>query len=188
MTDDSPLALSSADPFARLRAVSRVMVTAVTVGMIALAALVAVIFVVPAITRATIVPEVLPYGITDISTRARLLGFLVLALPLVLFFYGLNEVRLLFKQYADGDVLSARAARRLKRIAWITILGAILRAPTRLGLFLAFSHDQPNLQRILPIRISAADLTFLLFGLLLLAIAWAMAEAARIAEEHRQII
>jgi len=176
------------DPLARLRAVSGVMVTAVTVGMVALVVLVATVFVVPALTRAALAPELTPYGIVDVSTKARILGFLVIALPLAVFLYGLNEVRELFRQYAAGDVLSARAAGRLKRIAWITIVGALLRAPSRVGLFLALTHDQPQLDRALPLRITAADLTFLLFGLLLLAIAWAMAEAARIADEHRQII
>jgi hypothetical protein len=176
------------DPFVRLRTVSKIMVVAVTIGMVALVALVAVIFLVPAVTRATIGAEVMPFGIVDISERARVLGFLVLALPLTVFLFGLNEVRLLFGQYALGEVLTASAARRLKRIAWITIIGAILRAPTRIGLFLALTLDQADVQRALPVRISAADLTFLLFGLLLLAVAWVMAEAARIAEEHRQIV
>lgn len=176
------------DPFARLRTVSKIMVVAVTVGMIALVALVAIVFIIPPLTRATVIREVIPYGIVEITLRARLLGLLVLALPLAVFLYGLNEVRLLFGQYAVGDVLSAGAARRLKRIAWITILGALLRAPARIALFLALSIDQPALQRPLPMRINTADLTFLLFGLLLLAVAWVMTEAARIAEEHRQII
>lgn len=188
MTHDSSRAVPNADPLARLRAVSRFMLIAVTVGMVALVALAAVVFIVPTLTRATLVPELTPYGIADISANARILGFLVIALPLAVFLYGLNEVRELFKQYAKGDVLSAGAAKRLKRIAVITIIGAVLRAPTRVGLFLALTHDQTTVARTLPLRISAADLTFLLFGLLLLAIAWAMAEAARIAEEHRQII
>lgn len=184
MTDSAP----SSDPLARLRFVSKIMVVAVSIGMVALVALVAVIFIVPAVTRVTIVPEVTPYGIIDVSAEARILGLLVIALPLAVFLYGLNEVRELFRQYARGDVLSAGAARRLKRIAVITIIGAILRAPARIGLYLALTHDQPGVQRLLPLRITAADLTFLLTGLLLLAIAWAMAEAARIAEEHRQIV
>lgn len=184
MTDIDP----PSDPFARLRAVSKVMVVAVTVGMIALVALAAVVFLVPALTRAAIVPEAMPFGLTEITPRARLLGFLVLCVPLGVFLYGLNEVRLLFGQYAAGDVLSSRAARRLKRIAWATIVGALMRAPARAGLYLALSIDQLDLPSRLPIRINTADFTFLLFGLLLLAVAWVMTEAARIAEEHRQII
>jgi hypothetical protein len=175
------------DPFARLRTVSRAMVVAVTTGMIALVALMVVVFLVPALTRAAVVPEVMPFGLTDITPRARLLGFLVLCVPIGLYLYGLNEVRRLFGQYSAGEVLTLGAARRLKRIAWATIVGAIVRPPAIQGLFLALSIDQPNAKSRLP-AVTTADLTFLLFGLLLLAIAWAMTEAARIAEEHKQII
>ena len=94
----------------------------------------------------------------------------------------------MFADYARGEILTLRAARRLKRIAWAIIVGAILRSPTRLGLFLAFTFDQPEIGRHLPVRIAVADFAFLLAGLLLLAVAWAMAEAARIAEEHSHIV
>ena len=129
----------------------------------------------------------MPFGLTEITPRARLLGFLVLGAPIGLFLYGLHEVRCLFRQYAAGDVLTLRAARRLQLIARATIVGAILRPLNMHGLCLALSIDQPNAKSRLLV-VTTTDLTFLLFGLLLLAIAWAMAEAARIAEEHEQII
>jgi Protein of unknown function (DUF2975) len=182
MTDLAP-----PDPFARLRAVSRAMVVAVTAGMVALVVLMVVVFLIPAFTNTTLVPKVMPFGLTEITPRARLLGFVVLCAPIGLYLYGLNEVRRLFAQYAAGDVLTLGAARRLKRIAWATIAGAMLRPPTMRGLFLALSIDQPDAELRIPF-VTSADLTFLLFGLLLLAIAWAMAEAARIAEDHNQII
>ena len=175
------------DPFARLRAVSRAMVLAVTAGMVVLVALAIVVFLLPALVRPAFLPEVMPFGLTQITPRARLLGFAVLSAPIGLFLYGLYQVRCLFGQYAAGDVLTLGAARRLKRIAWATIVGAIVRPLTIQGLFLALSIDQPNARSRLP-AVTTTDLTFLLFGLLLLAIAWAMAEAARIAEEHSQII
>jgi hypothetical protein len=183
MTDPRP----PSDPFARLRAVSRAMVVAVTAGMVALVALAILVFLLPALVRPAFVPEVMPFGLTQITPRARLLGFVVLSAPIGLFLYGLYEIRCLFGEYAAGDVLTLGAARRLKRIAWATIVGAILRPLTIQGLFLALSIDQPNARSRLP-AVTTTDLTFLLFGLLLLAIAWAMAEAARIAEEHKQII
>src|SRR5262245_2546074 len=126
--------LQRPDPFARLRTVSRAMVVAVTAGMVALVTLVVVVFLVPALTRTTIVPEVMPFGLTEITPRARLLGFLVLCAPIGLFLYGLNQVRRLFGQYAAGDVLTLGAAQCLKRIAWATIAGAMLRPPTKRGL------------------------------------------------------
>ncbi|HTQ84200.1 MAG TPA: DUF2975 domain-containing protein [Pseudolabrys sp.] len=164
------------------------MAIAVTLGMIALVALVALIFFVPAVTRAAIGPLTMPFGLTEITPRARMFGFLVLLPPLALFLLGLNEIRRLFLQYAGGDVLSSAAARRLKRIAWLTVLGALIRAPARALLFLALSVDQAGVPQRSLFRVLPADFTFLLFGLLLLAIAWAMTEAARIAEEHRQIV
>jgi hypothetical protein len=53
------------DAFARLRAVSRAMVVAVTAGMVALVALMVVVFLIPAFTNATLVPKVMPFGLTD---------------------------------------------------------------------------------------------------------------------------
>ena len=179
--------ISPPDRFARLRTVSLAMVVAVTAGMVGLVALMVVVLLVPAFTDAAIVPEVMPFRLTDITPRARLLGFAVLCAPVGLFLYGLNEVRRLFGQYAAGDVLTVSSARRVKRIAWATIAGAMLRPPTRYALFLALSIDQPDAEPRIP-HVTTTDLTFLLFGLLLLAIAWAMAEAARIADDHKQII
>ena len=164
------------------------MAVAVTIGMVAIAALVIAIFLIPAFTRLTILPEVLPFRLTEISAEARMLGLAVITVPMAVLLYALNEIRRLFAQYARGEILTWRAAQRLKRIAWATIVGAILRAPTRLGLFLAFTFDQPEMGHHLPVRIAVADFVFLLSGLLLLAVAWAMTEAARIAEEHSHIV
>lgn len=177
----------TADPLARLRMVSSVMVIAVIAGMIALVTLIVVVFLIPAVAPAAIVPKVMPFGLTEITPRARLLGFLVLCVPIGLYLYGLNEVRRLFRQYSAGEVLTLGAASRLKRIAWAAIAGAIMRPPTMRGLFFALSIDQPDAELRLPI-VTTADLTFLLFGFLLLAIGWAMSEAVRIAEEHRQFV
>jgi DUF2975 family protein len=184
MRDEIP----SSDPLRKLRAVSSVMTVAVTVGMAAVTVLVIAVFLIPAFTRATVLPEMLPFRLTEISAEARWLGLAVIAVPLAVLLYALNEIRALFADYARGEILTLRAARRLKRIAWAIIVGAILRSPTRLGLFLAFTFDQPEIGRQLPVRIAVADFAFLLAGLLLLAVAWAMAEAARIAEEHSHIV
>jgi Protein of unknown function (DUF2975) len=180
--------IPSPDPLGRLKRVSSVMAVAVTIGMAVVTLLVVAIFLIPALTRVTVLPEVLPFRLTEVSTEARWLGLAVIAVPLAVLLYALNEIRALFADYARGEILTWRAARRLKRIAWATIVSAILRAPARLGLFLAFTFDRPEIGRHLPVRIAVADFAFLLAGLLLLAVAWAMAEAARIAEEHSHIV
>ena len=77
MRDEIP----SPDPLRKLRAVSSVMTVAVTVGMAAVTVLVIAVFLIPAVTRVTVLPEILPFRLTEISAEARWLGLAVIAVP-----------------------------------------------------------------------------------------------------------
>ncbi|MEQ1672437.1 MAG: DUF2975 domain-containing protein [Hyphomicrobium sp.] len=118
----------------------------------------------------------------------RALGFAVSMLPLSVLIYALHQAYELFDGYRLGRILNAGAPVRLRRIGFAMLALALLRplANTLLGLVLTASN--PEGQRILAIQLSIDDYMIAIFGGLILAIGHAMAEAARIADDHRQIV
>lgn len=123
---------------------------------------------------------------TDGVTRA--LGFAVSMVPLSVLLYALHQSYQVFDSYRQGVTFSADVPRRLRRIGFAMVALGVLRplANTALGLVLTASN--PPGGRILALGISIDDYMIAAFGGLILAIGHAMAEAARIADDHRQII
>ncbi|MGA7488734.1 MAG: DUF2975 domain-containing protein [Xanthobacteraceae bacterium] len=153
------------------------------------------VWLLPVLTGATIVPGAPRPGTIFTSPSARLLALPVILILLGLLLYALDQARRLFAEFAAGEILTARAAQRLKRIAYAVIAGATLRPLTRAVLVMALAIDAPpdsvrqhSIRWAISLRNAMDDLAFLLAGLLLLAIAWALAEAARIAADHRQFV
>jgi hypothetical protein len=107
-------------------------------------------------------------------------------LPPALFL--LAEMRHLFRGYAKGEVLTAQSADHIRRIGQFLValagLGVIL--PTLQGV--ALTADNPTGQRVLAITLTSDSIGFALAGGLLIVIGWAMAEAARAAEENASFI
>src|SRR5262245_9013350 len=180
------------EPVARLRRVSRTFATATTVAMFGITFAIAGAWLLPLTTGVTLVPRLGRFREYFDDPTARLVAFMVIVVLLGIFLFALEQARRLFDEFAAGDILTAHAALRLQRIAYAIIVGAIakfvgqsaLRAVT--GPLRSDGLCAPAL--FLPLREVVSDVAFLLAGLFVLAIAWALAEAARIADDHRQII
>jgi hypothetical protein len=179
------------DPVARLRRVSRSFATATAVAMLGITFAIAGAWLIPLTTGVTLVPRLGRFREYFDDPTARLVAFMIIVGLLGILLFALEQARRLFDEFAAGDILTAHAALRLQRIAYAIIVGAIakfvgqsvLRAVT---MSLRGGDCAPVL--LVPVREVVSDIAFLLAGLFVLAIAWALAEAARIAADHRQII
>ncbi|MEQ1612422.1 MAG: DUF2975 domain-containing protein, partial [Hyphomicrobiaceae bacterium] len=117
-----------------------------------------------------------------------LAGFAVSMIPMTVLLYLLHQAYALFDAFRLGNVFTADAPVRLRRIGSCMVALALLRplAATLLGLALTWSN--PPGQRILAIAISIDDYMIAAFGGLVLAIGHVMVDAARLADDNRQIV
>ena len=172
-----------------LRRIGAVMCFAVAIGGALAELALAWVWLSPDYVTAYVVPHLgLGGAAISVDGVTRALGFAVSMLPLSVLFYALHQAYELFDGYRLGRILNAGAPVRLRRIGLAMLALAVLRplANTLVGLVLTQSN--PVGQRILAIQLSIDDYMIAIFGGLILAIGHAMMDAARIAEDHRQII
>jgi hypothetical protein len=176
-------------PMDRVRRIAGLMRGMVLVGGTAFSAFTLLIWVFPSWIRSAVPHELgLDLSQITITPAAQIRGAVVSLLPLGLSIYGLVQVWLLFGEYAQGRIFTAMASKRLRRLAWtlIAAAGAQILARTLHGLVLTMNN--PPGQKLLILNFSSNDYTFLIFGVLLLGIAWVMVEATRLAQENAEFV
>ena len=102
--------------------------------------------------------------------------------------FGLWQVRALFIEFAGGRVFTLTSAQRLRNFAVSVLAQAVLGPISSTALLLAFTFDNPPGRRQLGIALSTNDYLALVIGGVLLAVAWVMVEATRIADEHASFV
>ena len=143
----------------------------------------------PAWIEAIVVPRVgiSGYPVT-LDGLSMTLGFLIAAVPLAVLAYGLNEVRLIFRDFGHGETVTGTLATRLERFGAAVALQALLNplVSTLLGVVLTLGN--PPGQRVLAISLSSHDVVSVLVGMLVIGVGAVMREAARIARENEGFI
>ncbi|WP_161974515.1 DUF2975 domain-containing protein [Piscinibacter terrae] len=129
----------------------------------------------------------LPEGFV-ITPTVQWLGALVSLLPLSLGIFGMLQVWFLFGEYAQGRIFTNLASMRLRRLAWAVIGAAATQIVARTAHVLLLTMNNPPGKKVLTISISSTDYSFIIFGVLLLGIAWVMVEATRLAQENAEFI
>lgn len=143
----------------------------------------------PSLVETLVAPRIgLAAGVAALDGGTRLVGFAVSMLPLSVLLYALHQAYKLFDAYRLGNVFTLDAPVRLRRIGQSMLALAVLRPLTATLLGLVLTASAPPGQRILAIGISIDDYMIAVFGGLILAIGHVMVEAARLAEDNRQIV
>jgi len=180
------------DPLHRLRAISRVLAAMTSTAMVIVTLVVAGAWIVPAFTEVTLIPRLGRYREFFDDPSARFVTLTVILALLGIFLFALDQARRLFAEFATGEILTVRAAERLQRISYAVITASIFRPVAHGALRFAFDAAAGargvRMHWILSLRDVLDSVAFLFAGLLLLAIAWALTEAARIADDYRQIV
>ena len=185
----SDSALPAPNPIDRIRRLSLIMQGVVIAGALFAELALAWVWLSPGIIESIILPR-LGLSPADIvlDGRTRLYGFLISSLPLTVVFYALYQAFFLFAGYRRGEIFTLRAAERLRNIA-LAVIGAIFMSPFVQGaLSAALSFGAAPGKRAITMSFSLQDYLVAALGWLLLAIAYVMAEAVRIAKENREII
>jgi hypothetical protein len=186
------------DPVDRLRRIARALATVTGAAMIVVTLAVAGAWLVPTLTGMSLLPRPGPFREFFDDPAARAIAFTTIVGLLAIMLFALEQARRLFGEFADGEILTSRAAIRLQRISYAIVAGSIAKPLAQSVLKATFDAGlgertfgcacRASNLLLIPLRDVISDIAFLLAGLLLLAVAWALAEAARIADDHRQII
>lgn len=124
----------------------------------------------------------------QLDLPARLGGLAASLLPASVILFALWQMWSLFGCFAQGELLARRPAMHLRRLG----LGlCTLAAAQPLGhtlAILALTFGNPVGERRLAFSLSSDHYLALLFGLLLLALAQVLHEAARVADENAEFI
>lgn len=134
---------------------------------------------------ATLLPPNTPHELTSTAIG---ISFALNALVMGLLIWACWQAHQLFHAFASGQILVSATGVRLFRIglAFALVLPAQTISSSLVMLLLTWGN--PEGQRILGASVDAAHLSMALAGVLVMAVGWAMAEAARIAEDNAQII
>ena len=115
---------------------------------------------------------------------ATLLGLMTLPVAV----WILLRMRALFGQYAEGRVLSPEAATDLQHIGRGLAVLALLPLLIRPAQSVLLSWEAGPGARMLAVSVRDHDIWLLLAAGLVTLVGWAMAEAARIAEDNRGFV
>lgn len=185
MTTQS-LRFPAVGPLGRL---SAVMCVVVAVGGALAEVVLAWVWLTPSWVEAYVVPHLglqrVPVAF-DLSTR--LVAFAASMIPMGVLLYLLRQAYALFDAFRVGNVFTAHAPVRLRRIGFCIVTLAFLRPITAMLLGLILTWGNPPGQRILALSLSIDDYMIAALGGLVLAIGHVMAEAARLADDVRQIV
>lgn len=173
----------------RLQRFSRVMAVLTTLGIGVIALAMVLVFLIPDWTRNLLLARLGEAGRDlSLSPERLIAAAVVTAVPVGVLLYGLWQARGLFLNFANGDVFTLASAWRLRDFAGAILAQAILGPLSTTALMLAFTMDNPPGSRQLVIGFSSHDLLALIVGGVLLAVAWVMVEATRIANENASFV
>jgi hypothetical protein len=181
----------------RLRRFSNAMMIVTTLGIVLITVAMCLVFV-GAVCLVSVVPDWtsnlllarLGEAGRDLTlTPGRVAaGAAITAVPVGVMLFGLWQARALFADFAHGRVFTLSSARRLRDFAACVLAQAVLGPISSTALLLAFTLSNPPGSRQLGIALSVNDYLALIVGGVLLAVAWVMVEATRIADEHASFV
>lgn len=176
--------LAETPPCVRLQRMSRWMRALIAAGAVALVAAIGWIwFGDPSLIERRM-RELAGMPVLDLPTAVRPGLMLLSALGVALCLFILAQAWQLFGAYGRGQVFGPAAIVPVRRIAWALLAAAALRPLSdTLGILLLTWHNPPG-QRRLVLGVSWEDYLCLLFGGLLIAMAWAMTEASRLEQDN----
>ncbi len=134
-------------------------------------------------------PSVMPgLGVGTFSGLDRIGGYAISMLPAAIGVWGFLNLAALFGRFAAGDLFDAGNALRLRRfaISLLAVVPAKVVAHALLSVWL--TRAMPPGSRQLQISFSSDDVVLFAIGLLMVALATVLREAAEIADENRQFV
>ncbi|PYC20218.1 hypothetical protein DMO17_18650 [Aquipseudomonas alcaligenes] len=134
---------------------------------------------------AMLLPDGTPH---EVNAAVITVGFFLNALVMGLLLWACWQAHRLFQAFANGQVLVSATGVRLFRIGFAFALVLPGQVTSTAVITLLLTWGNPEAQRLVDVSVDAAHLSMAVAGALMMAVGWAMGEAARIAEDNAQII
>lgn len=129
-----------------------------------------------------------PLRMEFIGPLNLLLGFLVSSIPMALMMYGVWRLRELFGLYRLGEFFTPATASHLHAFAKMLLITVVISPIVDILTSVAMTIGYPQGERSISIDFSSNDLSTLFLSGLLFALAWAMREGHRLAEENAEFV
>ena len=123
-----------------------------------------------------------------ITPLVRWVGFGITSLHLCVLVWGLLSMRTLFRLLAAGESFAAQTGLLLRRFGMALLVYACLTPVVRSAIAPLVTHDPARHELYVSFGIRGEELVIALIGALILVFGSVMADAARIADENREII
>ena len=124
----------------------------------------------------------------SLSLSTRLLALLVTMIPVTLLLCGLKTLVNLFRSYESGKVFSQNNVKHFKTLGWVLIVWFFASVLYNALLSIVLTLNNPPGHRMLVVRFELLDLTSLLMGFVLIAIAKVMQLAYELNEDYAKVI
>lgn len=145
-----------------------------------------VVWLVPSITAHVIAEAAGPEA--TLTGGARLVVFVYSMIQGGFLAGALLAAAALFRAFATGGSLVPRTGRLVRRFGLCLLIYSLLGLLSKTVVVAAATWNNPSGERVLTIGVSSEMLVFLIVAGVILALGHVMQEAARIADDHRQIV
>lgn len=174
---------------AKLTRLSRTMEWVTVAGMVLIVVGMSLAAVIPAWSRNLLLARLGETGTRlPLEPSDQAVAALIIAVPVGVMIWGLGHVRALFRDFSRGRVFTGTAARHLQQFGLSVLMQGPLGPLTATALGLALSLGNPPGQRYLVLTLSINDYFAVIIGGVLIAVAAAMREAARLADENASFV
>jgi hypothetical protein len=124
----------------------------------------------------------------QVDLASRLWGLAASLLPVAVSVFSLWQMWALFGCFARGELLARAPAQHLRRLGFGLVTLAFFQPLGHTLSILALTWGNPKGERQLWFGLSSDNYLALLFGLLLLALAQVLTEAARVVDENAEFV
>jgi hypothetical protein len=127
-------------------------------------------------------------ALITVTPMVRLMGFALTSLHLTILFWGLWAARALFWHFSAGRVFEPQNGVLLRRFGKaLLIYAALTPFVDSLALLIVTAYNPPG-EKMIGFGLSDHEIVLALVGVLILVTGSVMADAARMADDNRQIV
>ncbi len=127
-------------------------------------------------------PQLAP--IWTLTATLKMYAFLLNMVPVVLYMFMLGNLVWLFHCFSQGDIMSPKILKLIKRITWTFLIAQLIRPAYTFMMSFIFSQANPPGSRYAYLGITLQDILMVFIGVILLLIYWVFSEYYKINQEQ----
>ena len=126
--------------------------------------------------------------VNQLDANARILGFLVSLIPLGIEMFCIYCLVRLFNLFERGKIFTAENVIYIRYIGIAILVGEFVRPFYEAVATLITHYNNPKGHQALSVSFSSDEISYILFGVIILLISWVMIEACKLQEEQNYTV